>query len=524
MKKHLTLLCFTLTFSWFINGQTIVHITNPDTWSAKELSNYVGQTIRFDVPFYICNNYSYKQSSYIISPRRIYSPTNQTLPGSLAYQTIVSANQTGEITLTGINEYHRMGEQIIGLTVRVNSTTSISAVGSQTFKGNTRADMEAGMPSVDLRGKHNLLVCAMNLEYYLVDNLGTGFGPDNTTASNKQHTKIMAALSHIPADIFGFVEVEQGQAALKKLATSLSTLTGRNYSYINDGGSSYGSYTKSGYVYCTETVEPYGNLTSNNTAVSNRKKMIAFTDKASGERFIFSINHFKAKSGTGTGLDADQGDGQGIFNATRVREAESVLSYYNSQKNYYGDEDILIMGDLNAYAKEDPIMLLLEDGMTDLHRYFHADSSYSYVYHDQAGYLDHALANETMLTQITGMTAYHINSDEHDGFTYDKSSDLTMFRCSDHDPILVGLSLGKQMTPIETADYEQCTISILEGLPVIKYAKNGYFRIYNISGTLVTEGHVANENYTVDRRLSQGFYILNIYVENRMKQFKFMIY
>lgn len=524
MKKQFSLLCIALTICWFVNAQTKVHISNPDTWSASELSQYIGQTITFDVPFYICNNYSYRQGSYTIAPRRIYSPTNQALPGSLAYNTIVSANQKGEITLTGISDYHRMGEQIINLTVRVNNTSSLSAVGTQTFYGNTRSDMQKGHPSVDLRGEHTLLVCAFNLEYYLVDNLGTGFGPDNTTASAKQHTKIMDALSHIPADIFGFVEIEQGQAALKKLAASLSEQTGRQYSYIDDGGSSYGSYTKSGYVYCTETVEPFGTLTNNNIGVSNRKKMIGFTEKASGERFIFSINHFKAKSGSGTGADADQGDGQGIFNATRVREAESVISFYNTQKNYYRDEDILIMGDLNAYAKEDPIVTFLEDGMTDLHRFFHADSSYSYVYHDQAGYLDHAIANETMLTQVTGMAAYHINSDEHDGFTYDKSSDQTMFRSSDHDPILVGLALGSRMTPIETSNYALCNITMSEGKPVVRYAKGGYFRLYNIMGNMLNSGTVSTEDFTIDTTLPGGFYILNVYVENRVKQFKFMIH
>lgn len=524
MKKRISLLYFLLTISWFTYGQTVVSISNPETWTANELSRYTGQTIRFDVPFYICNNYYYQQGRYTISPRRIYSPTNQALPNSPDYQTIVSANQSGEVTLTGISDYHRMGEQITGLTVRVNSSSSLSAVGTQTFTGNTRADMEAGIPSVDQRGKHSLLVCAMNLEYYLVDNLGTGFGPDNSTESARQHTKIMAALSHIPADIFGFVEIEQGQSALNKLANALTAQTGRKYSYVNDGGSSNGSYTKSGYVYCTETVEPYGNLTENNTAVSNRKKMIAFTEKATGERFIFSINHFKAKSGSGTGADADQGDGQGIFNATRVREAESVISYYDSRKNYYGDDDILIMGDLNAYAKEDPIMLLLDNDMTDLHRYFHADSSYSYVFHDQAGYLDHAIANESMLTQVTGMAAYHINSDEHDGFTYDKSSDQSMFRCSDHDPVLVGLSLGNRMTPIVTSDYDLCKIYILDRQPVIKYAKGGYYRIYDITGTLVTEGTIPNENYTVDTRLNNGFHIVNVYVENRVKQQKIPVF
>ena len=139
-----------------------------------------------------------------------------------------------------------MGEKMEGLTVRINSANRWTLVDEPDFTGNSRDDMRAGFPSVDMHGKHTLLVCAFNLEYYLVENIGTGFGPDDSSESQRQHAKIMDALEHINADIYGFVEIEQGQAALHKLATSLTAATGHKYSYIDDGGSSYGSYTKSG--------------------------------------------------------------------------------------------------------------------------------------------------------------------------------------------------------------------------------------------------------------------------------------
>lgn len=516
----LLLLCFSV---WGIS-QTRITIEDPAEWVASDLSPYVGQTVTFATPMYVCNNYYYNSGRLSISPRRIYSPTNQAIPLSEEYETIVSLNKDGIVTLTGINGYHRMGEKILNLTVKVNSTSSVSAVGTPVFAGNSRADMEKGAPSVDMRGKHRLLVCTFNLEYYLVENLGTGYGPDNTTESNRQHTKIMNALKKIQADIFGFVEIEQGQAALQKLAQSLTSATGRKYNYIDDGGSAYGSYTKSGYVYCEETVEPHGNLQNNNTGVMNRKKMQGFKEKATGEVFIFSLNHFKAKSGSASGADADQDDGQGTFNASRVREAQSVVSAYNTAKGYYQDEDILIMGDLNAYGKEDPIRVLTDADMTDLHRYFHADSSYSYVYRETAGYLDHALANSTLLKQVTGMAAYHINSDEHDGFTYDKSSDQTMFRSSDHDPVLVGLALGEDNTnDIIDSNFEECYIELRNGHPTIHYAKDGYYRIYDVSGNLCLQGRITDTDQTIEETLPKGFYIIHVYVEKQQKQFKLMI-
>ena len=155
-------------------------------------------------------------------------------------------------------------------------------------------------------------------------------------------------------------------------------------------------------------------MRENNTGVKQRKKTQAFQEISTGEVFLFSVNHFKAKSGRGSGDNADQGDGQGTYNGDRKREAQSLLEYYTKDCAFYKDNDLLIMGDLNAYAMEDPITILREGGMIDLHRTFHADSSYTYVYRGYAGYLDHALCNPTMLPQITGMVAYHINSDESD--------------------------------------------------------------------------------------------------------------
>ena len=518
MRKSLTIIL--LFCAGLVCAQTRVTFPNPQTWTAAELAPYIGQTITFDQPVYICNNY---YSNPSVSLHRIMSPTNQELPASTAYYNLLTLNAHSHVTLSGLADYHRMGEVFTGLTVYVNSTSSLTYVSHTSLYG-TREDLKK-VPSVDMLDTHNLLVCALNCEYYLVENLGTGYGPDNATQSARQHAKIMDALARIRADIYGFMEVEQGQSALRKLAESLTAATGRHYTWINDGGSPSGSYTKSGYVYCSDVVRPHGSLKNNNTGVANRKKLQAFDLISSGERFIFSINHFKAKSGSGTGADADQGDGQGIYNHSRVIEAESVISYYNSNRSYYGDEDILIMGDLNAYAKEDPIRVLTDAGMTDLHRYFHADSSYSYTFRGEAGYLDHALCNATLRSQVTGMAAWHINSDESDSFTYDKSSDQTMFRCSDHDPVLVGLKLGDSVIDdrIPDASAADMTITVEHGTPLIRSALGGYYIVHTLSGFLVTYGTIPASEFTLPVSLAPGFYIFTVYVENTVLHAKVQI-
>ena len=502
-------------------AQTVVTIDDTENWRYTELKPYVGQTIRFATPMYVTNNYN--SNSLTISPRRIYSPTNQAYPMSAEYNTLLSNNSYGVITLTNVSDYHRIGEKMVNLTVKVNSSNSVSLQSCE-WVGNTRDHMYEGYDqrSVCKKGEPTLIICTMNLEYYLVQNLGTGYGPDNKSEHQKQRTKVSQALATINADVYGFVEIEQGQAALAELANDLSNNTGRPFSYINDGGSASGSYTKSGFVYCTDKVKPYGKLRENNTGVKNRKKTQAFEEIATGERFLFSVNHFKAKSGSGSGDNADQGDGQGTYNGDRVREAQSVLSNYAKDCIAYNDSDILIMGDLNAYAMEDPIVTLQEGGMIDLHRSFHADSSYSYVYRGQAGYLDHALCNSTLYPQVTGMVAYHINSDESDRYTYDKSSDLSMFRCSDHDPIIVGLRLDSTRTHLPSVSINSYQVYYNGSTPIIRNAQGGHYIIYQVDGAIVKESNIhTQEEYIYG--LAQGLYILNIYGQGECLKTKIIV-
>ena len=311
---------------------------------------------------------------------------------------------------------------------------------------------------------------------------------------------------------------------MAEIANDLTQNTGRKFEYIDDGGSANGTYTKSGFVYCSDVLKPFGKLHENNTGVKERKKTQAFQEIATGEKFLFSVNHFKAKSGKGSGANADQGDGQGSYNADRVKEAKSVLANYENDRFYYGDNDILIMGDLNAYAMEDPITTLKEGGMIDLHRAFHADSSYSYNYRGSAGYLDHALCNNTLYSQVTGMVAYHINSDESDSYTYDKSNDQTMFRCSDHDPIIVGLRLDSTATAIPEIKQPNVHIYYSARTPHIRNAEGGAYMLYMLDGRKATPSPVAiHSNDEPIDDLKKGFYIINIYGQGTCLQTKILV-
>ncbi|MEL7088090.1 MAG: hypothetical protein AAGL98_06555, partial [Planctomycetota bacterium] len=169
-----------------------------------------------------------------------------------------------------------------------------------------------------------------------------------------------------------------------------------------------------------------------------------------------SVNHFKSKGASGltagdpTDLDSDQGDGQGFWNDTRTKAAIELEAWLASDPTGSGDEDVLILGDLNAYGMEDPITFLEAQGYTDLAELFVGPDAYSFVFDGLTGTLDYALANAGLLPQITGATEWHVNADEPDAIDYNLEfgrdpgifDGSVPFRNSDHDPVIIGLDLG----------------------------------------------------------------------------------
>ena len=108
--------------------------------------------------------------------------------------------------------------------------------------------------------------------------------------------------------------------------------------------------------------------------------------------------------------------------------------------------------------QETPIEVLEEGGFTDLARAFEGEDLHSYRFSGQIGTLDYALADEDLLSQVTGATTWNINADELVIFDYNEEAtfgapvlrpdDQGLFdgglaaRSSDHDPVIVGLDLA----------------------------------------------------------------------------------
>ena len=158
---------------------------------------------------------------------------------------------------------------------------------------------------------------------------------------------------------------------------------------------------------------------------------MGFEELSTGEKFVLNINHLRSKRGTGA-----------ESNEKRMANVDSLLVMLDKieGEQMFDDADILLVGDYNSYAQEEPIQTIVRAGYADM--IVRNDStSYSYVYHSEAGCLDRVFASETMAKQVQKVAVYHLNTDYFYSRGFKRGLDDTMFRYADHDPVLISVKL-----------------------------------------------------------------------------------
>jgi predicted extracellular nuclease len=299
-------------------------------------------------------------------------------------------------------------------------------------------------------------------------------GADNLAEFNRQRDKITRAITAIDADVVGLMEIQNnGNTALQNLVDGLNAIAGAGtYAAVSIptpiSGTGSGTGTDAirvAMVYKPGKLSAVGGSVSDIDAIHNRPPLAQTFQAPNGEKFTVVVNHFKSKGSCPASGDADfagnndSGDGQGCWNARREDQATQLLSFINTLQTSRADADVLVIGDLNAYGKEDPILKLSNNGMSDLIERFSGASDYSYVFDGESGYLDHALATASLASQVTGTIHWHINADEPSVIDYNTEFKAPLlcsgllcspdfytaspYRSSDHDPVVVGLSLLK---------------------------------------------------------------------------------
>ncbi len=476
--------------------------------TATTLEQYEGMLVRFPQRLYVTEHFQLGRFGEVVvsSGARLSQPTNVTTPGAAAVA-LQAANDRNRIILddaAGIQNadpivFGRGGnplsasntlrggdyaENIIGVlgfgfsNYRVQPLNSLGGGVPNFIAANPRPT-----PPVNVGGTMKVAVLNL-LNYYntfgssACRNGLTGStnqdcrGADNTTEFNRQWAKTVAAVTEMDADVVGLVELENdgygASSAIADLVSRLNTAVGTGTYAFLDVDAATGQVDalgtdgiKVGVIYKPARVQPVGATGALNSVAfvnggdgspRNRPALAqGFVQLSTGGRFIAVINHFKSKGSACSAADA--GDGQGNCNAVRVQAANELRNWLASNPTGVVDTDVLILGDLNSYAKEDPITALTgAGGFIDLVNARIGALAYSFVFGGQWGYLDYALASSSMNAQVTGVTEWHINADEPLALDYNtefKSAGQVAslyaadrYRVSDHDPIVLGLALN----------------------------------------------------------------------------------
>jgi predicted extracellular nuclease len=284
------------------------------------------------------------------------------------------------------------------------------------------------------------------------DGVNDARGADSLEEFERQKAKLVSAILTMNADVVGLMEIENnGDIAVEDLVSGLNAAsTAGAYAAVPQPVVGLGDDAiKVALIYKPASVTPIGVMMTDEDPIFSRPPA-AQTFSAYGEVFSVVVNHFKSKGCTdATGLDEDQGDGQGCYNYTRTLQAQQLLVFIENLKQISGDEDVLVIGDLNSYGQEDPIDILTASGLINqIAAYVPLEERYSYVYYGEAGYLDHALSTTSMDSLITGVDIWHINADEPVILDYNTEYNppelynADPFRSSDHDPVVISMCEG----------------------------------------------------------------------------------
>jgi predicted extracellular nuclease len=282
-------------------------------------------------------------------------------------------------------------------------------------------------------------------------------GADSSEEFERQLAKTVTALVISGADIIGLTELENNdQASLSVLVEALNARVGTDEYAFVDTGVIHDDVIKPGLIYRKTVVSTSGEFALLDRSVDSRfndarnRPALAqtFALNANGARLTVVVNHLKSK-GSSCEADGDPnlGDGQGNCNLTRTSAVAAMTDWIATDPTDSGDDDYLIIGDMNAYYQEDPIEAFRDAGFADL--LAGHGKPYSYLFDGQSGAFDYAFASASLASQVSGTIEWHINVDEPPVLDYNLEfgrdpalfNAATPYRAADHDPIIIGLDL-----------------------------------------------------------------------------------
>ncbi|GAA1414661.1 hypothetical protein AUR04nite_17290 [Glutamicibacter uratoxydans] len=290
-------------------------------------------------------------------------------------------------------------------------------------------------------------------------------GAANAASFERQQSKIVSALNKFAADVVVLEEIENSSrfgedrdAALSHLVDELNAAAGgKQWSYVPSPSAvpADEDVIRTAMIYRADAVKLINeSVILDDPAFDNARDPLAQAFQRVGgnqkTRFLVVANHFKSKGSDPKdgSANADKGDGQGAWNQARVQQAQALVQFADGMKKTANTDKVVLAGDFNSYAAEDPIQVLLEAGYADLGA--QADSR-SYLFKGLTGSLDHVFASQPLAKKATGQDIWNINATESIAYEYSRYNynvtqlfNADQYRSSDHDPVLVGFQLDKK--------------------------------------------------------------------------------
>ncbi len=455
---------------------TPVELSLPQAFEG-EFEAYEGMLVTNQSQWLVNSVYSYgRYGELTVGSERLFTPTQLFAAGTQEAADLAD-NNARDVLLIDDNSSSGfvpndlllpggvMPENPVRLGDKVTSVTGALdyAYGNFRIQPINQVDIAAQNPRTDSPqlAEGNLRIASFNvLNLFNGDGEGQGFptsrGADTFSEYERQQAKIVAAILAMDADIIGLMELENDGfgplSSIAQLTDALNDATGAStYAYVDAGTPTIGSDAiTSGLLYRTDKVSAVGAakiLDAQNSITDESGPLFAFNNRpslaqkfrfdATGDSFVVDVNHFKSKGSSCN--EAGENTLAGNCNLTRTRAAIALSAWLRTT---YDDTPTVILGDLNAYAKEDPIQYLTDSGFTDTVDASQEETAYSYTFSGALGTLDYQLANPAMANYLVDATIWHINADELPGFDYNEENkpetwlNTLRYRASDHDPVL----------------------------------------------------------------------------------------
>ncbi|PTA72051.1 MULTISPECIES: ExeM/NucH family extracellular endonuclease [unclassified Stenotrophomonas] len=440
---------------------TVVLTAAPADWRALD-----GQRVRIAAPLTLAGTDGLERFGEltVAFDGRLWQPTEVAAPGTAGSEQVMADNQRRRLLLDDGSDArdpgsvaYLPGNPVLRTGMQLRNVEGTVRVDAQ---GRARLQVDGALQLPELQRPPvpkvpgSLQIAAFNLEnFFNGDGQGGGFptlrGARTLDEHKAQVAKLVATISALDTDIAALMELENDgygpQSAIAELLAALNALprTDPNDEWVAvDPGEGPGTNPiRVGIIYKRGSFKPLGKpLTRTDGPFAEHSRApLAQAFQGKGAPFMVVANHFKSKGcRDASGADADQNDGQGCWNATRVESARQLNQWVNAEAARLKVKDIVLLGDFNAYAMEDPIRTLHDLGWQDAFKVAKVEHPYSYVYNGYSGRLDHALLSPGMAKRLRGAAEWHSNADEQDASGYQGRNVQGPWRSSDHDPLLLG--------------------------------------------------------------------------------------